>query len=1341
MTQERYTGTLFTEDFLKVGIRHQPEWEALSAIELESLDHTLRHLFNKFPTDRTPNESQTEDDLIWPVLRTLGWTSSLRRQNLSQRHRRDVPDGLLFASAEAKQHANNLAADWKRYECGLALLEAKRWQRPLDRRSGSPGEDITPSSQMLHYLRRVDDVTNGRLQWGILTNGARWRLYHTRAVSVADDYFDVNLHGLLSSLGDDSASDFTERSHWLKVFVLLFGLVSFIRDPASGQAFHERGIQESLFYQERVSANLSQVVFGEVFPGLARAVAAEAPEAPLSDLRDTTLILLYRLLFVLYAEDRGLLPVHDPRYDDYALRDRVRVDVGRRKDIDDVFSSTQALYWCQFSELCGALFSGDASIGLPPYNGGLFAMERTPLLNAIRIADDVFADVVDKLSFEVSPGEPRRYINYRDLGVRQLGSIYERLLERDLVRMNGTLQVRLSSYARKDTGSYYTPDKLVSLVIDETLAPLIQTRMEAFAKAGSPEDLVRLDPASQLLQLKVCDPAMGSGHFLVRLVDQLADHIIAAMTESRTMHDDYCSPVAAQIDTIRAQLEANARTYGWNLNSAQLEDRQIVRRLVLKRCVYGVDKNPMAVELAKVSLWLHTVTVGAPLTFLDHHLKCGDSLFGAWVGPTMAAAKAHRQLFTGDSLSQAAAAAEEMQDLEAVADTEIAETNRSALIYANIAKMTAPLAAFLSLLHGIQWLSGSDKERDRVTRAVLDGTLGDPVELAQGRVDSATKEDERVELLALAHQAVSIGHRERFLHWQVAFPGVWSHWHERELRGGFHAIIGNPPWDRIEVQDKEWFGSRASSVTEAKHSAERKRRIARLEAAGDPLIGEFRLARARAAAASRVAKSCGDYPLLSGGSRNLYALFVERALTLLRPDGIAGLLVPSGIVSDKTAAAFFNRITAENRLCTVYDFLNNHREFFAAVHARFKFCVFVVRKTQAHTPARFAFYLSSVDELDDPARSYSLAGATIARVNPNTGTAPVFRNRRDADLTAGIYERLPVMVNRSSRKVRKAWPLQYRCMYQMSADSHAFRTRAELESKEDAWPIGDNRYENKAGIWVPLYEGKMVQAFDHRAADIVVNPDNLFRPGQQHPITASEKQDPTRLAKPRYWVLDDDRRWGHACHWAIAFKDVTAATNIRTMIAAIIPRAAAGHTLPLLSLDGGQSDPASVACRIVANLDAIVFDFVARQKVHGNHLSKYIVEQLPVVPLDIYDRVGFGGVSAGSLVRTIVRELIYTAHDLGVFARDLKLVDASGEICPPYGYKEDRRIRLRAKLDAVYFHLYGLTTRRDVRYIYSTFPILEREETAKYGRYLSCDLCLAWISALSAGQPDAEIVL
>ena len=532
-----FHGSLFANDFLQDSVTHLADWRNLSAADLDTLEYSVRDVFNGFPSGGSPNESQTEDDLIWPVLAQLGWTASLRQQNLSAHGREDVPDGLLFPDAAAKDRANSSAEEWKRYEFGLAVIESKRWGRPLDRRSGRRGEETAPSTQMLRYLRRVDDLTTGKLRWGILTNGARWRLYYQGARSVSEQFFEMDLAALLDLPGHNEglfALTEDDRRHWLKVFALVFRREAFLAGTADPRTFHQRAIEEGRFYEERVAASLSDLVFGQVFPELARAIAAATPEASLPDMREATLVLLYRLLFILYAEDRDLLPVRNTSYDDYALREKVRGDVGQRKDRDDVFSTSAARYWSAIDDLCRAIDQGDASIGLPPYNGGLFDRKRIPLLSNIRLGDDVMAKAIDALSFEQTPNG-RRYINYRDLGVQQLGSIYERLLEQEIVRDGSEIAVRPNVFARKGSGSYYTPDDLVGLIIKETIGPLVRLSMDNFTAKHSelatgqlPEDrrisrLKQLDPAEKLLELKVCDPAMGSGHFLVNLVDHLAD--------------------------------------------------------------------------------------------------------------------------------------------------------------------------------------------------------------------------------------------------------------------------------------------------------------------------------------------------------------------------------------------------------------------------------------------------------------------------------------------------------------------------------------------------------------------------------------------------------------------------------------------------------------------------------------------------------------------------------------------------------------------------------------------------------------------------------------------------
>lgn len=1354
-------GSLFTSDFLTESIQDVSEWNALGNADLAEFEEVVRGHFDRFPITQKPNESQTEDDLIWPILEALGWTETLRQQNLSPKGREDVPDGLLFESVETKAKANGFPEEWKRYEFGRAVVESKRWARPLDRRSGRRGEETAPSTQMLRYLRRIDDVTDGTLRWGVLTNGSKWRLYFSGARSVSEQFFELDIAAILDLPGHNDglfALDEDDRRHWLRVFLLVFRREAFVPVSADPRTFHKKALEEGKFYEERVAEDLSNKVFGEVFPDLVRAIVKAAPEADLQAVREAALILLYRLLFILYAEDRDLLPIKDTRYDDYGLRNKVRLDIKERKDRDDVFSDTAARYWGAMADLFLAIDQGDASIGLPPYNGGLFDQDRHAILTNIRISDEVMARVIDALSFEVTP-DGRKYINYRNLSVQQLGSIYERLLEYEVTRDGDDITVQPNIFARKGSGSYYTPDDLVQLILTETLEPLVDERKRAFsdkikelAQGDLPDhrkigQIKRLDPATALLELKICDPAMGSGHFLVSLVDFMADQVITAMAEAELdapeKWGDYISPLGERIDTIRNTILANADERDWTIDEEQLDDRHIIRRMVLKRCIYGVDKNSMAVELAKVALWLHTFTVGAPLSFLDHHLRCGDSLFGSWVKKGIDKAATYgTPLLLHEPMKRALRAASKMQIVEGLTDAEIAEAHRSADVFAEIEDMTAPLDALLKLIHALDWLNIKGKEQKAAIKIFFDGQFGDPLDIAMGKREPKTKREEGRCFAEILNQARMLIDEENFLNWQVAFPGIWSDWEAESLSGGFDAIVGNPPWDRVKLQQVEWFAARRPEIARAKRAADRKKMISALAKAKDPLADEFTKANTHAETTSRMARKAGDYPLLSGGDTNFNSLFVERADQIVGPEGVVGLLIPSGIATEPSSQDFFSKIISTNTASCYFDFFNrraNGELFFADVYYRFKFSALVFSGTERQfSECRFATFVRDINELKDPDKVYTMALDHFSLVNPNSVTAPVYRNARDREIATSLYERLPVLVDRSSGSETKAWPVKYVRMFDMANDSGLFKTVQELQDDEGAWPEAGGVWGSADGKWVPLFEGKMVQAFDHRASGITTVGANLHRSGQGEVITELQRYDPNHVVAPRYYVLDQG-----ALKTELAIKDVTSTTNARSLISCVIPAFGAGHTLPILRVEvDNPTLRAETQAILVGMLNSTIVDFVARTKILSNHASWYVLEQLPVVEKSVLEGTKFGSKSAADIIKESVLELTYTAHDMTDFASDMGHVDKSGDVFPPFIWDEERRFVLRAKLDAIFFHLYGITDRDDIRYIYSTFPIIERQEKTAYdGNFRSCELCLAYMNALAAGNPDAEIKL
>ena len=1356
------SGALFTQDYLIEGIARSPQYDA---IDLSQLRDRLEALLSAFPHDSAPNEATTENDVVWPVLELLGWSSWLTQQNLSGSGRMDVPDGLLFIDEAAKAKANEYPEEWRRYEFGAAVVESKRWGRALDRAEGRSGSDReTPSTQLLRYLRRIDDLTNGSLRWGILTNGARWRLYYSGARSTIDDYLEIDLSRVLKIKDDllDASVAQEDRDHWLRVFAVMFSRAAFEREARDAGSFHDRARQESAFYEERVSKNLSDLVFTRLYPALGMAIDDAAPAGTdFDEIRSATLILLYRLLFLLYAEDRGLLPVKDDRYDNYALRE-ARLDVGKRKNEHDTFSSVAAQIWSRFASLSQMIDKGDTSVGLPPYNGGLFSSAETPLLESIRLPDDIMAEALDILSWE-SRGGRRAYINYRDLSVQQLGSIYERLLEFEMKRADsGDLEILPNIFARKDSGSYYTPDELVLLIIDQTLEPLIADAHSAFSDAIAalrPADneatklraLEAADPAKAITRLRVCDPAMGSGHFLVSLVDRLTNHALEAIAQAQVDAadaglDNYQSPVATEIEQIRSTIWTNAQEKRWTISEEQLDDPQLVKRMVLKRCVHGVDKNPMAVELAKVALWLHTFTVGAPLSFIDHHLHCGDSLFGLWVRDAMEKAGTAGELLYIEDLRNAERQASVMQRIEALTDAEIGEAHSSAEMWRDIEFQVGPFDSFVSFMHALDWLDLPRGDRPLVTQW-LDGGFGEPLPIARGKKEPEAlraKPEEADRFRIIWQAARELIKEERFLNWQIAFPGVWKNWASAAREGGFDAVIGNPPWDRIKLQQVEWFAARLPEIARAQRASDRKQMIDALKDEKNPIYEDFAKVDRRAADTSRVARKSGHYPLLARGDINLYSLFVERAHALVRPRGMVGLLTPSGIAADMSASHFFRGLSTGGHIKALYDFENGrsrYREgpFFPDVHRSFKFAAMIASPERTFEAAHCGFFLQAISEIANPETAFPISAKDFARVNPNTGTAPVFRTRRDMEITTGAYARVPVLVDHALDE-NYAPQVKYVRMFDMTNDSNLFHSRSELLESQGAWPSSGSTLQTDTDEWVPLYEGKMVQAFDHRAAGVTVNLENTKRPAQPFDATVEQKMRPDWSPSSQFYVqhskLEPER------DWYLGFKHVTAATNMRSMIASLLPVSGAGNSIPLLDTGGD----AVRAALILANLNAIPLDFILRQKVQGQNLNWFIVEQLPIIPLDVYTRA-FGPKTASEIVCEAVLELTYTSNDMAAFARDMGHVDEDGNVLPPFVWDEDRRLRLRAKLDALYFILYGIYdfadtegSIRDVRYIFSTFPIVERQERQRWeGEYRSRDLALAWINALLAGQPDAQI--
>ena len=1349
-------GQLFTHYFLTDGIRTTTEWKASVDVpeEFASFNKGISGLFGSFSSYSDPNEAVTEQDLVRPVLELLGWTAYMPQQGSARNE--DIPDHLLFEDEFAKARAASRKKPVDRFQDALLIEESKRYGLPLAYRDiADKVQTNSPHGQILRYLTTAGYAADDRIRWGILTNGAAWRLYDNRTRPRSSAYYEVDVPAILEENQDE-----------LRTFFLLFRRRAFTLDEGATTTFVETALAEGRRYEERVAQDLSGVVFRKIYPSLVTALA-EKSDAPLSEVRDAALIFLYRLLFVLYAEDRGLLPVNDARYAHYSLRTTVRDQVARMMAAHGIFSDKSTIFYDHLASLFKQIGHGDRSIGLPPYNGGLFSTGAAPLLETARLADSVIAPIVYGLSHtngtpSIAPGAGRieakpRFVNYRDMSVQQLGSIYERLMEREPVREDdGTITVRPNPYARKDSGSFYTPQELVDLIIDQTLKPLAEERLGAFEarakelksdrrpKAQRRKDLEELDPAEAVLELKVLDPAMGSGHFLVSAVDFLSDYISDLLEYTAEVPDwlngGYESPLVKRIAAIREDIVKRATESHWIMDESQLTDQAIIRRMVLKRCIYGVDKNRLTVELAKVSLWLHSFTVGAPLSFLDHHLRCGDSLIGLRVAEASKYLSEWGGLFASSAIAGAESSAELMHDIEEMSDSDVAEVETSAALFGKVEETTSDLRGLLDFVCGLRWQTAGmkAKQRKEFEAPLAEKLSRDPNNtfdlLAKGPNGASSSSTSAFS--AMWAESKSIAGRERILHWEAAFPGVWQGWQDDRPRGGFDAVIGNPPWDRIEQDEVEWFANRDSTIALAPTGARRKALIRKKQDAGDELALEHEVVRNRAANMRVFVRSTGRYPLLSGGRINLYSLFVERAINLVKPDGFVGLLTPSGIYADKTAAKFFKSISTAGRLASLFDF-ENKKIFFKDVHASFKFCAIIFGgEERLFDEAKCAFFLHDTETVKDTGRCFPLASDDFTNVNPNTGTAPIFRTLRDADITRRIYEQHPVLVDRSHGDERRAWPVRFiQGLFNMTSDSDLFRTAAQLESN-GFYPVEGNRWKRGDELHLPLYQGLMIHQFDHRANSVRVNPENIHNPYLSEEVTETQHTDSGFLPLSQYWVpaKQVEEVIPRARGYALGFRDIARSTDVRTVIASVVPWAGFGNPLPLLMPpDDDTSTYSADTCLLVACLNSFGLDYAARQKVQGTHLNWYIVEQLPVIAKDGYDR-RFGNKTARGLVRDHVLRLTFTSDDMFPFARDL------GYTGLPFTWDAEERRHLRARLDALYFHLYGLS-KDDAGYILDTFPIVREQDEKEFGSYRTKNLILAYMNALAAGDTETDVKL
>ncbi|HEY9600727.1 MAG TPA: N-6 DNA methylase [Allocoleopsis sp.] len=1214
--------------------------------------------------------SLTREQWAVPLLESLGYSPVYTAKA-------EIVDGQTYAISHRAEAGEN------KPPIHIVGCRVKLEQRPP---SGTPR--LSAHTLMQEYLNRTEHL------WGIVTNGLQWRLLRDSSLMTRLTYIEFDLEQILNG------ENFAEFGLFYRLFHrsrLPQGMDD--ADECLLEYYHQEAIQQGGRVRDRLRDGVEKalVLLGTGFlqHPANQQVRQQFESGELTDkvYYRQLLLLIYRFLFLMVAESRDLLLAdEDPEkariYMEYysvsRLRDMAERRSYRREGFQDLWQGLRVTF-----RLFDENWRGEA-LKLSPLNGDLFgsktlqdldacAIDNHDLLLAIRELS-LYVAVPSAASRRVQQGQLRR-VNYEALDVEELGSVYESLLDfhPQVVQRQGIYEFALVLGSdRKTTGSYYTPPELVGQLIKSALEPVIADKLKG-AKTPAEQE-------AALLSLKVCDPACGSGHFLLAAARRIGKEL-------------------AKVRMGEAQPGA--------------EPLRKAIRDAIQNCIYGVDLNPLAVDLCKVALWIEGFNRGFPLNFLDHRIKCGNSLVGVLdldclkEGIPDEAFKA----VTGDDKTLSSQfkkrnKKERETDNKGQLSIFVDQLDESRSQYTQTLRQVGAIDEKTTAEYRQKatqyYQSRQDSGWWRDYSACNLWTAAFFMPLTQQNLQLLPTTAALTQLLRgdlstqkVVEAANKLAQEKRFFHWCLEFPEAFE-------AGGFDCVLGNSPWERIKLQEKEFFASHSIEIANAANKAAREKLIRELPKNNPELAQAWEDAKHDADAQGKFIRESDRFLLTATGDINTYSVFAETSRKIISPNGRVGVVVPTGIATDDTCKKFFGDLTQKQAIASLYDF-ENREAIFNAVHRSYKFSLLTI-SSKPIKQGNFSFFLTQPRQVNNQGRVFQLSPQDISLMNPNTLTCPIFRTRVDAELTKKIYQRVPVLEN--ERTGKNPWGIFYIRLVHLS--DHA-------EFLKFNWEEGSSHWN------VPLYEAKLIWYYDHRFATFEGSEQTEIAQGKAREISEAKKTDINLSITPRYFLPKDfiqtlfKKYPEYRRKWFLVWRDVTNNTNERTCVTTAIPKVAASVKLPGLGFTS-KTNPSV----LMANLNSLVLDYVVRQKIGGVSLSYFILKQLPIIPPEAYTPEDIEFISSRVL------ELVYTAWDMQPFAQDMGY---DGE---PFIWNSQRRALLRAELDAYYAKLYGLT-RDELRYILDpadvygsdfpseTFRVLKNNEIKHFGEYRTQRLVLkAW---------------
>ena len=1151
----------------------------------------------------------------------------------------------------------------------------------LDRGSaqfGQEGRKRSPHSCLQECLN-ADDNAN----WGVLLSGDRLRLLHDNPSLVKPAYLAADLELLIEG---------GLHAEFAVLWLLLHA--SRFQHPQTGSCVLDDWKQQAEASGERVLGALRGGVQSALeslgWGFLNHPSNGELREALQSgqlsrqQFHEQLLRLVYRFLFLFTTEDRNLL--FPRKVDNTDARRRIYQEgysVSRLRELAIKRSAYEGEYgdlWELQRLVFQQLSIGNSPLALPGL-GGLFSLEQCPDLQAAELWNGPLLRAIKAIGWFDADGSFTR-VRYRDLNTEELGSVYEGLLELhpQLKQQGSQWQLSYGGSAgsdRKTTGSYYTPDALVQELIKSALIPVIDDRL---SKADGPTE-----QEQALLKIKVIDPACGSGHFLLAAARRLA----VALAQVRA-GDDQPSE----------------------------DDRQHALRDVVAHCIYAVDKNPMAVELCKVALWIEAIDPGKPLSFLDAHIQCGDSLVGVFdpkvleEGIPDGAFKALEgddpaictQLKNANSALRRTSRGKtggvqgQLDFSDQHQETDYAEglTRVLSIPEETLAELVEKQRAYDKWL--VEREASSENLRadlftasyflrkQESTRTVIPDTA-DLVSLELGNKVSSEKTE-------VTSKTAS---EEHFFHWHLAFPEVFN-------EGGFDCVLGNPPWETMSPDVKEWF---ASYNPEIRNNSPEGQRAIKEKLLLNPAIKEgwdFHCNQLYSAAS--FIKTSGRYKFfapgnLGKGDFNTYRFFVELSLSLCSSKGTVGMIVPENLYNGANAMALRRELIERRGPFLLRGFENTKSRWFQGIDSRSKFCLFVSPPGPAGKhQIDAAFCIRTDQQLKELPNRILIPDWVAKEIGGDALAIPEIRSNLEIEILEKLYAAYP----------------SFKEGYANLPGGRPYAAEIHMGNDRDLFT------ENPTDI--PLFEGKMVDQYDYRAKGYVSGR-GRSAVWQELPFGSTEKNIVPQWRIDTSSLKDGDIE--RLSNYRLGFCDVTSPTNQRSLVATIIPPLAiCGDKVPTIQL-GCQLASQSLLWLAVAN--SLSLDFLVRKKV-SLKMSYTILDTLPIP-------VKKPETESEVEITRLAASLALAGPEMASFAELFMSEDSgwSGELL----LDNEARHEATAKIEAIYTSQMLKLNRSEVEFIlkpsdisdkfsgYETFGALERSEIRQFGEYRTQRLVLeAW---------------